>query len=186
MAAARAMVAALAGAASAPVTLDEMLRAREQRVARQQDALARFAAPVVSATLVMPGPVKDTPSSRFVMATAAEALPALFRRQGWRVLFDAVVQAATGAEALYVVEADALDLKRALVALEDAHGLGRLWDLDVICPRAGGVSRRALSLEPRRCLVCDEPGHACARSRRHPLAEVLAAFEERVRGYRLQ
>ena len=94
------------------------------------------------------------------------------------------VSEATGPEALYVVEAHARELKQALVALEESHPLGRLWDIDVIDPDAGPVARASLGLPARRCLVCEEPAHACARSRRHPLDEVLQFIEEKVDAYR--
>lgn len=168
----------------APVTLDAMLAARDQRAARQQDVLARFRLPVVSVTLVAPGPVKDTPRTRFALEAAAADLDALFRRQGWAVPFQDIRTAPTGPEALYAVAADALALKRALAEREDTHPLGRLWDLDVICPQRGGLSRTALGLAPRRCLVCGEPGHACARARRHPLDLLLGVIEERIDAYR--
>jgi holo-ACP synthase len=48
------------------------------------------------------------------------------------------------------------------VALEQSHPLGRLWDLDVICPQDGHVGRLSLGLHMRRCLVCDEPAHVCS------------------------
>jgi holo-ACP synthase len=167
-----------------PVDLDAMLAAREQRVERQRAAMARFGLPVVSVTLVMPGPVKDTPSARFAMQVASDTLDALFRRQAWTVAFVSQIRAATGAEALYAVAADALDLKRALIELENSHPLGRLWDLDVICPTRGAISRGSLGEEARRCLICDEPGHACARSRRHPLIALMAGIEEKINAYR--
>ena len=83
----------------------------------------------------------------------------------------------TGPEALFAVEAPSDELKRALIVLETAEPLGRLWDLDVIDPRLGALSRRSLGLPVRRCIVCDEAAHACARSRAHSLAELLRAIE---------
>ncbi len=167
-----------------PVDLAAMLAARERRAERQRTALARFGLPIASVTLVMPGPVKDTPSARFAMQTAEEAMNTLFLRRGWKVAYTERTGEATGAEALYAVTADAIDLKRSLVALEDTHPLGRLWDLDVLCPVRGGIARGGLGLAARRCLLCNEPAHACARSRRHPLPSLLAAIEGRVHAYR--
>ena len=60
--------------------------------------------------------------------------------------------------------------------------MGRLWDLDVTDPRLGALSRRSLGLPVRRCLVCGEAAHACARSRAHPLAELLGAIERILNG----
>jgi holo-ACP synthase len=85
----------------------------------------------------------------------------------------------TGAEALYVVNAKAEVLKAALVELESRHALGRLWDLDVI-GSDGLLSRSQLGIAPRRCLICQQPAHACARSQQHNLAELSAKIEEMV------
>ena len=41
-----------------PVSIEQMLAARERRAARQSAALA-LGMPIVSATIVMPGPIKD-------------------------------------------------------------------------------------------------------------------------------
>lgn len=178
--------AAMNGAAmdGVVVSLAEMLEARDRRVARQQALFARHGLPLLSVTLVTPGPVKVTESSRFVMKTAASELLRLFHRTGWPVEAYLPVREPTGFEALYAVDTEARVLKWAVATLEDDHPLGRLWDLDVLCPQLGGLSRAALGLVPRRCLVCGEPAHACARSRRHPLDTLLAAIEERVNAFR--
>lgn len=166
------------------VSLAEMLEARDRRAVRQQALFASHRLPVLSVTLVTPGPVKVTETSRFVMEMAADELERLFRRTGWPVEAHLPVNEPTGLEALYAIDTEARVLKWAVAALEDDHPLGRLWDLDVLCPMQGGLSRTALGLAPRRCLVCGEPAHACARSRRHPLDELLAAIEERVNAFR--
>jgi holo-ACP synthase len=88
-----------------------------------------------------------------------------------------------GPEAIYVVDAPAEELKVVAMALEDTHVLGRFWDLDVIAKSMHPLSRSSLNRPPRRCLVCEQSAKACARSRRHPLAELLAVIEERVYGF---
>ncbi|SFN85191.1 holo-ACP synthase [Formivibrio citricus] len=166
------------------VSLEEILAARDSRVERQQAALARWRLPLVSLTLVMPGPLKDSDTARFLLDEAIAEVDALCRDRGWVVRSFEAIRQPTGPEALYAVDTDAQTLKRALTGLEEQHALGRLWDMDVIDPVEGSLSRRSLGLESRRCLVCDEPGHACARSRAHPLPELMAAIKERVDGYR--
>lgn len=165
-----------AGQSGEAVSLEQMLAARDRRAARQQAALARFALPVVSSGVVMPGPVKDNAQSRVAMAVATDALETLFASRQWPVRLFQSVSGPTGPESIHVVEAPAEDIKRALVELEDSHRLGRLWDLDVICPQRGILSRRALGQPPRRCLVCSAEAHACARSRRHSLPDLLAVI----------
>lgn len=166
-----------------PVSLEQMLQAREQRAAGQQAALRRYAQPVVSLSLVTPGPVKDGAIPRLIFTAAVDELDAAFVRLDIPLLASSQSMAATGPEALYVVAAPAEAVKRHLIALETAHPLGRLWDLDVICPQAGSLTRRGLGLPPRRCLLCEAAAHACARSRRHSPAALQAVIEEQVRAY---
>jgi len=118
------------------------------------------------------------------MEAALQTLEALCHAHAWPVLHLELHLQATGPEALLAVETGALALKRAVSTLEDTHPLGRLWDLDVIDPAEGSISRKALNLPPRRCLLCEAEAHACARSRAHPLPALLAAVEERFRAYR--
>jgi holo-ACP synthase len=174
----------MATATPVAVGLEDMLRAREQRAERQRAAVARFGVPVVSATVVMPGPFKDTPLTRMVMDAASAEIVGLLARRDWTVLLEAPLSAPTGPEVLYAVRAEAPALKRDMVALEETHPLGRLWDLDVIAPEGGSISRRTLGLGPRRCLVCGAPAHECARAGRHPLPELMAAIAARVEAYR--
>ncbi|PKU26240.1 citrate lyase holo-[acyl-carrier protein] synthase [Telmatospirillum siberiense] len=177
------MTAETTGRNGEAVSLEQMLEARDKRAARQQAALTRFALPVVSSGVVMPGPVKDNAQSRIAMAAAREALEALFAARDWPVRLFEPVRGPTGPESIHVIDADALEIKRALAKLEDTHPLGRLWDLDVICPERGIISRRSLGQPPRRCLLCEAEAHACARSRRHSLEELLTAIEKMTGAY---
>ncbi len=168
---------------SGPVAeLAAVLAAREARVARRREVLSRLGRPTVGVSPVMPGPVKDCAASRRMHGAALDALERLFRDREWPATLVWTDTGATGPEALYAVEADAGDLKRALIDLETTHPMGRLWDLDVTDPRLGALSRRALGLPVRRCIVCDQPAHACARSRAHPLPELLGAIARILNG----
>jgi holo-ACP synthase len=160
----------------APLTLGELLRAREARAHRQAAWRERHGAPLVSITLVSPGRIKDSQAWRDVMCKALDVVDTTLAQHALPVLARSVFWARTGAEALYAVHGDPLCVKRAMVELEDSHPLGRLWDLDVIDER-GPLSRRASGMRPRRCFVCDRDAHACARARRHPLPDLLAVIE---------
>ena len=168
-----------------PVSLEQLLDAREQRVARQKVALDQYGKTILSLTLVFPGPIKDSPSLRFVFAEALVAIDTLLVSRGWQVVGREYLSRPVGQEALLVVDCPAQSLKWGLVQLEDEHPLGRLWDMDVICPeQCRAVSRAQLLLAPRKCLVCGEAAHACARSRAHPLDELLMVIEEKIDAYR--
>jgi holo-ACP synthase len=160
-----------------------ILAAREERAATQLDLQKRFGQPLLSVTIVMPGPVKDGPLSCRLLDVAQQQVRKLIQDRGWRVLACVEALRDAGPEAIYVVDAPAEDLKAAAIALEDTHALGRFWDLDVIAKSMHPLSRSSLNRPPRRCLVCEQSAKACARSRRHPLAELLAVIEERVYGF---
>lgn len=159
------------------VVLADMLDARERRAAEQRRLLADIpdGSSLLSVTLAIPGPVKTSPVlerifDELVAAAAAEL--------GDAPVSSAVeVRGATGPERLEVVGMPALELKRAMVRVEEGHPLGRLVDLDVLGMRDGvptPVSRTELGLPPRTCLVCGRMAKACARSRAHSIAEMQA------------
>ncbi len=164
------------------VGVEQMLAARELRAARQAAALAWFGRPLVSVTAVTPGPVKDGPLPRRVLAQALAEIDAVCGRRHWPMLSRAVFAQDTGPEALYAIDADAGLLKSATVELEEQHPLGRLWDLDVIAPGPRILSRKQFGYPARRCLVCERPAFECGRSRRHGVEALLSAIGELVNG----
>ncbi len=160
------------------VTLDQLLAAKERRAARQAAWLGRYGHPLISLTLVTPGPVKDSARYRQVMAQAINVCQRMLARRGWPVAAREFFWLPTGPEAFWSVDHAAMAIKAATVALEQGHPLGRLWDMDVISAQNGVIGRKSLGKAGRRCLVCDRPAHACGRSRRHPLPQLLTAIED--------
>jgi len=174
-------VEALARTGGVAVALERVLAAREQRAARQMAALARYAKPLVSMTVVTPGPIKDGALPRRVLRRALAEIEDIASRVPWPVLSREAFWHETGPEALYVIDAPAALLKLATIALEDLHPLGRLWDLDVIAVGPSTLSRKEFGLAGRRCLVCERPAFECGRSRRHPLHELQQVVQAMVR-----
>lgn len=167
-------------------TAEEVLARREQRRAEQSAALARWGRPLVSITMVAPGARKDSPALRRTHARALDAVRALASERGWPVLGSGGHGGATGPESWLAVDTDAAALKDALIAVEDGHDEGRAWDLDVIVDTDAGpapLGRGTLGVAPRRCLLCADTAHACARARRHPLPVVVAAADAAASGH---
>ncbi|WP_409485491.1 citrate lyase holo-[acyl-carrier protein] synthase [Arsenicicoccus dermatophilus] len=157
--------------------LQAILDARDARATRRRELQRRHpAGTVVVLTLVIPGPDKGGPGWRDLREEALRCVERLCARRGWAVDAQEPADTATGPETALVVRAEAGELKSVLVELEDSHPWGRLWDLDVHVGELP-LSRVAVGADPRPCLVCPGPAHACARSRAHPLTEVLAAVE---------
>ncbi|MEY8709778.1 citrate lyase holo-[acyl-carrier protein] synthase [Mangrovibacter phragmitis] len=161
----------------AGVSLDALLSARDNRAERQTGWLTHYRRTVISLTLVTPGVVKDSIRYRNTMGVALQACDQLLWQQRWRVLDRQVLWLPTGPEAMWCVNHDASEVKALSTLLEQTHPLGRLWDIDVICPQQGAIGRKALGREMRRCLLCDEPAHACSRSRQHSPEQVIACVE---------
>lgn len=109
------------------VSLEQVLLARENRAGRQQRLLAQYGLPLVSFTMNMAGPVKDTPLLRFAFQAGVAALT---KRLGGPVSC-CLTEAVTGCEALLVYDHPAQALKDVCMELESTE-VGRLYDLDVL------------------------------------------------------
>ena len=172
------MIGETTNASCAPLTLEEVLKAREARASVQQAWLRRFEQPMVSTTLVWPGEVKDTPLARQVMAEATDAFSQLLRKHRWGVSRHDVRFQPTGPEAFWSVAAPAWMIKHVTAHLEDHHPLGRLWDIDVFCPTSGVIKRSAIRQPMRKCFICNEAAHVCSRMRRHSQNELAQVIED--------
>lgn len=150
------------------ITLQEVLCARDLRAASQRRLLAAYGLPLLGFTMNIAGPVKRSRLGDFAFR---EGLEALRRQLGGRVLHQEVTDRRTGLEALLVCSLPAEELKALAMDLESGSPVGRLYDMDVIAPDGGKLSRPA----PRTCLVCGGPAAPCARSRAHGLPAVQEA-----------
>ena len=144
-----------------------MLLARDQRALRQAALLSRYGRPVISFTMNIAGPVKDSPLIRYAFRSGLRQLEALPCAQLCReVIFEP-----TGPEALLVYETqDARLLKAFCIRLESEGEAGRLFDLDVLDANGEKLSRET----GRTCLVCGGPVSVCSRSRAHGLEAITA------------
>lgn len=149
------------------ITLEQMLLARDRRASRQAALLSRYGRPVISFTMNIAGPVKDSPLIRYAFRSGLRQLEALPCAQLCReVIFEP-----TGPEALLVYETqDARLLKAFCIRLESEGEAGRLFDLDVLDANGEKLSRET----GRTCLVCGGPVSACSRSRAHGLEAITA------------
>lgn len=151
------------------VTLKDLLDSREQRVWHQQELLEKYGGALISVTLNIPGPIKDREEYRKVMDWGMEQL----LKELENVAFSEVKYLKTGAEGYISVQnIDALELKKIAIKHENLEPKSRLLDIDVMT-QDGGISRSALGVAPRKCLLCEENAKACARSQKHSMEELL-------------
>ncbi len=146
----------------------EMLEAREQRVWRQRELLAQYGRAMVSFTMNIAGPVKDSALIRRGFRMGARDLEQLLAVEKISCLHREESLARTGCEAIWVLDAPAEQVKGLTEQLEEASPLGRLYDMDVL-DVGGEKLQRA---KPRRCLLCGEVAQVCARSRAHSVEQL--------------
>lgn len=156
------------------VELGQMLTARDRRADRQRELLEQYRLPIISFTMNIAGPVKNSPSIRRGFALGRELLLGQLQRVKAPLVHREEIDEVTGCEGLYVAELPASALKAITVELEERTDLGRLFDLDVLSPDGEKLERPT----PRRCLVCGRPVSECARSRSHTVPELQRKTHE--------
>lgn len=156
-----------------PVSTEQMLYARDRRVQRQNELLARYALPLISFSMNIAGPVKNSPLIRRAFHLGSRMLTDRLALLNAHVLYSEEIDEITGCEGLYVVDLPPQEIKEITRAIEDASPAGRLFDLDVIT--ADGI--KLARPEPRKCLLCSRPAHVCGRSRTHTVAELQAVTD---------
>lgn len=158
------------------VTLEQILDAREARAFRQQSLSRKYGVPILSFTMNIPGPVKDTPMIRRAFQ---EGLTALAQHLPPELIPEKqIIHSLTGCEAVFAVNLDALELKRITTQIEDVHPLGRLFDLDVLDEHLKKLDRDLVGGGDRGCIVCGKPGRDCASRRLHSVPELQRAVHQ--------
>lgn len=170
----------------APVTLEQILNAREQRQSVQSKLLKQYQSALICLTINMPGKFKLTKDSIFLFNEAVCAIEPLAKKNNWQILYQQQQELKTGPEGYWVIATRAATkIKKKLIELEQKHPLGRLWDIDVFSPETGyALSRKMLAIEPRACLICDQPAKVCARSQQHSLLQLLTVIQNKITNYR--
>ena len=175
------------------VTLEQLLRSRDERVEHQKDLLgAHPGKSLLCLTVQLPGPEKRNLTSLAIAKAGVDAIRETFK-PGYEELRDLE----TGYEAYFLVALPATQAKSLACHIEDTHPLGRLMDIDVVemadpvghdvsvLPGLTGhlrpISREELGLEPRKCLLCDNEVRYCMRAKTHTVSELLDRIEEMVK-----
>ena len=153
------------------VDLAMMLDARERRSFRQRELLEQYQRPLISFSMNIAGPVKNTPLIRRGFTEGRRQLLERIREAGGKILFQEETDEATGCEGMYITDLDEQKIKQLTCAVEEETAAGRLYDMDVIDTCGNKLERPA----PRRCLICGKPAKECARSRTHSVAELQEA-----------
>lgn len=148
-----------------PLSLEEVLEARDRRAALQKQLLGRTRCPLICMTLNLPGRVKRTPLSSFFFDREKSRLLSRLRALGAETAATIRLEEDTGEELLLAVRGfSAPALKSLTLTLEEGSNAARLLDLDVLGRDGRPLERPA----PRQCFLCSQPAHLCIVSRAHP------------------
>jgi len=156
------------------ITLEELLASRDNRRQKQGDLIDHYGKPLISLTVVMPGPVKKNELTAIISSSAIKIIRDIF---GPYLITETEYDLHTGFEALYVVSINKEKAKEIACSIEDEHPWGRLFDIDIIGEDKQPMSREQVGRKPRKCLVCEEDAHICMRNRTHSLKDVMSAIE---------
>ncbi|CZR10208.1 citrate lyase holo-[acyl-carrier protein] synthase [Trichococcus ilyis] len=156
------------------VQLDEILRARDKRAAKQRELLTLYPThSLLVATLNIPGPIKDVPILDEVFQNIRNAIHTVLTEVN--PLSSHYSHVRTGQEYFLTVPIAPESLKQLMVEIEENHPYGRVVDLDVLFLEDGhlrSISRNDLEMPMRKCYLCGEDAKICGRSRAHSIEEI--------------
>lgn len=161
------------------MSLDNMqnvLDAREERVIEIQKLINTFYKTVVVLKLNIPGPIKHGG----ILDWAFEQGYKRFMNVVSNVIFSECITRASGKEAYFVLDLDAIYIKKLTIQIEEKDDLGRLFDFDVY-DNFKTIGRDTLGKEERSCIICGEPVWNCSRSRRHSILSLQNKVTELIK-----
>ena len=160
------------------VELAQMLEARERRAYMQRELLQKYNKTMVSFSMNIAGPIKTNSLITRGFDLGCRYLAEQLQANKIDVVYRQDIHEATGDEAYFILNAAPLTVKAITADIEDATPLGRLFDMDVLCPDGTKVERTQLGLPGRKCLICGKPAKECSRSRTHTVADLQARTKE--------
>lgn len=151
-----------------PISLSEILNQKDKRVNLIDELIKQYPNySVLSFKLNIPGPIKNNSLIQMIYDEGILVL------QNFRIIdYLSFRDLDTGPEALIIINELPQSLKKRMIAIEENHPLGRIFDLDVI-----SQNRDMLGFKRRQCLICHKPAIECSRSQAHPLEDLLKKIE---------
>ncbi len=153
------------------ITLEDVLIAKENRVARRELFQLNQALPVLTFSLNIPGNVKDSDPIRKLFRAGVERIEKEFLIEKSQCFYEE-----TGFYGFFLIREEPLQLKVLCCQIENEGSYQRLWDLDV-----NDSSGKAVALaernQGRKCFLCDHLSSQCMREQRHSGEEIQVQVE---------
>lgn len=149
---------------------EDILLAREKRVEFQELLLKKFNIPLLVMKVNYPGVNKENEITTGMVEKLDIILSDIFQYQ---IVFKIYTITAEGPILIMCIDKEAFEIKNIAVDIENKHILGRCVDIDIYTVDGKAISRRQLGYKPRKCYLCEEEAHICARSRKHSEEEII-------------
>lgn len=149
--------------------LEDILRDREKRVAFQEELQKKYNMPILTVRVNYPGVEKDNELTRKILEIIHKVLIYMFKTN---IYYNLLTFSAEGPISIFVIDKNAVELKKNAVDIESKHRLGRCVDIDVYDTGGTQIGRKDIGMESRKCFICNEDAHYCVRSRKHNIDEI--------------
>ena len=164
----------------APVTLPEVLAAKENRARLREEIRQTQGLPVLTFSINCPGTEKNSISVRKLLRHAVDIFHNLAAAREIAIQEERIFYPSTGPFALMAADAETSLLKKLAVQIEDLPDYGRLLDVDVYDAAGRQWSRTDFILPLRSCFLCDNTAITCMREKRHTGEEIGLEFQRRL------
>jgi len=159
--------------------MSEILIAREKRANHINDLMKEH---IYKTILVLktnvPGINKNPANMMFICNLFNIIVHDVF---GAKIIKEEQVESLDGNYKYYVIEEEGNIVKEKTIILEEENLLGRLVDMDVY--NKTSISRKDVSCDMRKCLICDNYSHVCVRNQTHSEKEVFNKIDEIIEDY---
>lgn len=148
--------------------MDAILQARETRSKHIQALMEEYpnkTVVILKANVV--GKEKNPRQMRFICAFFHAMMQRTF---GAKIVAMEKIESLDGNYCYFVIKENGLLVKARTIEIEEYNKLGRLIDLDVYDKKS--IGREELQCEMRKCLICDNYAHLCARNKTHSEDEI--------------
>ena len=164
-------------------TVTDVMKARDERAYIQRTLQSTFDRPLVSFKMNIPGPVKYNDDIHRMFDEGLKAFREQMKAVGYAIAFEKLIYENSGPEYFAVFDASPQAVKYLTSSIENHHGLGRIFDFDVLQLSGDQLSREDIGMGRRKCLVCEQEAFICSRERNHGLQALLEKIHAMYRAY---
>lgn len=156
------------------ILIEKILASREDRVKMQEELICKFNKTVLAVRANYPGVNKENKTTIGIVGVISDEIKKIFKN---KICFIKELSQGEGPVNIFVIDEDAINVKRLCVLVEETHKLGRFVDIDVYKKDGTSISRKELGYNVRRCFLCNESAHICVRQRTHKEEDIIDYIE---------